>query len=182
MPGTRAMVAAMNRLALALALAVALIPACGGSKPAPAPAAPPAPPPSEPVAPAEPPAPPPPSAEVLAAAALAEQYDVGKQVYTDKKCASCHEDSGAGNAKNPAVIGEKALAAKAPAKAKLRKKVAFTTAKDVVDFVKAKMPLKEPGTLTDDEAHAVVAWLLDSNKIVLEAKLDATNAATLNLR
>ncbi len=174
------MVAAMNRLALALAVAVALIPACGGSKPAPAPAAPPAP--SEAVAPAEPAPPPPPSAEVLAASALAEQYEVGKQVYTDKKCASCHEDSGAGNAKNPAVIGETALAAKAPTKAKLRKKVTFTTAKDVVDFVKAKMPLKEPGTLTDDEAHAVVAWLLDSNKIALSAKLDASNAAALNLR
>lgn len=176
------MVAAMNRLALALAVAVALIPACGGgSKPAPTPPAP-EPAPAEPVAPAEPPAPPSPSAEVLAAAALAEQYETGKTVYTEKKCASCHEDSGAGNAKNPAVIGEKALAAKAPAKAKLRKKVTFTTAKDVVDFVKAKMPLKEPGTLSDDEAHAVVAWLLDSNKIVLEAKLDESNAASINLR
>jgi len=171
----------MNRLALALALA--LIPACGGSKPAPAPVAPAEPaPPAEPVAPAEPPAPAGPSAEVLAASALAEQYEVGKQIYTDKKCATCHGDSGAGNPKNPPVIGEKALPAKAPAKAKLRKNVAFTTAKDVVDFVKAKMPIKEPGTLSDDEAHAVVAWLLDSNKIVLDAKLDASNAAAINLR
>jgi len=172
----------MKRLAIVTTLALALVAACGGgSKPAPAPVAPAAPPPAEPVA-AEPAPPPGPSAEVLAASALAEQYEVGKTLFTEKKCASCHEDSGAGNPKNPAVIGEKALAAKAPAKAKLRKKVTFTTAKDVVDFVKTKMPLKEPGTLSDDEAHAIVAWLLDSNKIVLDAKLDASNAASINLR
>ena len=153
--------------------------ACGGSKPAPAPvAAEPAPPPVV-EAPAEPASP---SAEVLAASALAEQYEAGKAVYTAKKCNTCHEDSGAGNPKNPAVIAEGALPEKAPKAAKLRKGVTFTTAADVVAFVKAKMPIKEPNTLTDDEAHAVVAWILDSNKVALSAKLDGSNAATVRLR
>jgi len=171
------------RTHLVLALVTVLALGCGGSKSSPPPATPveatPAPA-AEP--PAESPAPAGDPSGVLAASALAEQYAVGKQLYTDKKCASCHEDSGAGNAKNPAVIGEAALPAKAPAKAKVRKGITFTTAKDVADFVKAKMPLKAPGTLTDDEAHAVVAWLLDSNKVALTSKLDASNAAAIKLR
>ncbi len=172
------------RLALALALATTLALGCGGSKSSPAPVTPvvETAPPAEVAPPTEAPAPAPDPSGVLAASALAEQYAVGKQLFVDKKCATCHEDNGAGNKKNPAVIGDAALPAKAPAAAKLRKGVTFTTAKDVVDFVKAKMPIKQPGTLTDDEAHAVVAWLLDSNKVALTAKLDASNAAGIQLR
>ncbi len=123
-----------------------------------------------------------PDDSVLAAAALTEQYELGKKLYTDKKCASCHGDNGEGNPKNPAVIGEKALPEQAPKTSKLRKGVAFKTAKDVVDFVKAKMPIKAPGTLTDDEAAAVTAWMLSETKVAIDKKLDATNAAAIKLR
>jgi cytochrome c len=118
----------------------------------------------------------------LAQAALTEQYEAGKKVYTEKKCASCHGDDGAGNAKNPPVIGEKAFPEAAPKTAKLRKGVTFKTAADVQAFVKAKMPLKGPGTLTDDEAFAVTAWMLSESKVAISAKLDASNAASVNLR
>jgi cytochrome c len=118
----------------------------------------------------------------LAQAALTEQYELGKKLYTEKKCATCHEDNGAGNPKNPPVIGEKALPEQPPASAKLRKGVTFKTAKDVMDFVKAKMPIKSPGTLTDDEAAAVTAWMLSESKVNISAKLDASNAASVNLR
>jgi cytochrome c len=118
----------------------------------------------------------------LAQAALTEQYELGKKVYTEKKCASCHGDDGAGNPKNPPVIGEKALPEAPPKTAKLRKGVTFKTAADVEAFVKAKMPLKGPGTLTDDEAFAVTAWILSESKVAISAKLDATNAASINLR
>src|SRR5687768_17501762 len=94
--------------------------ACGGSKPVP--------PSSEPVARTEPAAevmPATPGNEVLEQAALAEQYDLGKRLYTDKKCASCHEANGAGNPKSPPVIGADALPAAAPKAAKLRKGIAF---------------------------------------------------------
>lgn len=165
-----------------IAIVTSLLIACGGKSPAPA-ASPPAPPEAtEPAAAPSEPAPPSDVEATIAASALAEQYEVGKTIYVDKKCASCHEDNGAGNPKNPAVIGEGALPAKAPAKAKLRKGIVFTTAKDVLDFVKAKMPLKQPATLTDDEASAVVAWMLDSNKIALTKKLDVANAASVKLR
>lgn len=123
-----------------------------------------------------------PNNELLAQAALAEQYDAGKKIYVEKKCASCHGDNGEGNPKNPAVIGEKAFPEQPAKTAKLRKGVTFKTAKDVMDFVKAKMPIKAPGTLTDDEAAAVTAWLLSESKVNITAKLDASNAAALNLR
>lgn len=168
-------------------LLVVVLAACGGkSKPA-QPAAPAAPAATTEAAPTEAVATeskqaPPPDDGALAQAALAEQYDAGKKIYTEKKCATCHEDNGAGNKKNPPVIGEKAFPEKAAKTAKLRKGVTFKTAGDVLGFVKAKMPIKEPGTLTDDEAAAVTAWLLSESKVNIEKKLDASNAASVNLR
>ena len=130
--------------------------------------------------------PPEPDNEAIAQAALAEQYELGKKVYADKDCDTCHGDKGEGNPKNPAVIGEKALPEKAAKTAKLRKGVAFKTAADVLGFVKAKMPMKTPGTtpgtLTDDEAAAVTAWILSESKVNVTKKLDAENAAAVNLR
>lgn len=117
-----------------------------------------------------------------AQAALTEQYELGKKVFKDKKCASCHGDDGAGNKKNPPVIGEKALAEQPAKTAKLRKGVTFKTVADVEAFVKAKMPLKAPGTLTDDEAFAVTAWMASESKVAIDKKVDASNAASINLR
>lgn len=153
--------------------------ACGGTKPS-APAEPIAP--TEPAAEAAPPPPGPSGNDVLEQAALAEQYDLGKRLYTDKKCASCHEASGAGNPKNPPVIGEGALPASAPKAAKLRKGIAFATAKDVLDFVKSKMPLKAPGTLSDAEAAAITSWMLSESKVNITRPLDAANASSVPLR
>lgn len=173
---------------VAVVVAVVLA-ACGGkSKPA-EPVAPAEPAAAEAATPAEPAAateeakkaPPPDDGGALAQAELAEQYELGKKVYKEKKCASCHEDSGAGNKKNPPVIGEKALPEQPPKGAKIRK-APFKTAADVLGFVKTKMPIKAEGTLTDDEAAAVTSWILSENKVNIEKKLDATNAASVNLR
>jgi cytochrome c len=138
--------------------------------------------PAEPATPTEPAAPAKPDESAMAQAALAEQYDAGKKIFTEKKCASCHGDNGEGNPKNPAVIGEKALPEAPPKGAKLRKGVTFKTAADVMGFVKAKMPLKAPGSLSDDEAAAVTAWMLSESKVKIEKKLDASNAASVTLR
>ena len=163
-----------------LVVCVFLAAACGGkSKPAPV-----APEPAPVVKsePAPPPAPPKPSEAELAAAALAEQYGTGKEVFT-KACASCHGDNGEGNPKNPALVGDKGLPEKATfAKAKLRKKVAFKTAKDVFDFVKAKMPIDKPGTLSDDEYLAALAWVLNENKVALDKKLEVAGLEAIKLR
>ncbi len=80
------------------------------------------------------------------------------------------------------MIGAKDYPEAAPAAAKLRKGIAFKTAKDVMDFVKAKMPIKTPNTLTDEEAAAVTSWMLSESKVNITKKLDATNAASVNLR
>jgi cytochrome c len=168
-----------------IALLASLLAACGGSsKPAaaPPPAAP------EPAAAEAPPAEPAPTAgtadpanDAIAQAALAEQYDAGKKLYVDKKCASCHGDHGEGNPKNPAVIGPNAFSEQPPKGAKLRT-MPFKTAADVLAFVQAKMPIKQPGTLTADEAAAVTSWMLSESKVNITHKLDATNAASIPLR
>lgn len=149
-----------------------LVLGCGGA-PGPAPSSPET---------AAPPVAQPPVSAVAAQAALTEQYDVGKALYVSKKCASCHGDHGEGNPKNPAVIGPAALPARAPAGATLRASVTFATAKDVLDFVRAKMPIKEPGTLTDEEAAAVTSWLLSESKVDFAVKLDAATAGSIKLR
>jgi mono/diheme cytochrome c family protein len=118
----------------------------------------------------------------VAQAELAAQYEDGKKVYVAKKCDTCHGKNGEGNPKNPSLIGEKALPEQPAATAKLRKGVTFKTAKDVMDFVKAKMPPKSPNTLTDDEAAAVTSWILSESKVNITKKLDASNAASVNLR
>lgn len=176
-----------------LLIGILVAAACGGGKkkeettpmtaPEPAAAAP-APESATPAEPAPPAEPEPPKVDeaAIAQAALAEQYELGKKVYTEKKCNSCHGDTGAGNKKNPPVIGEKAFPEKAAKTAKLRKKIAFNTAEDVMGFVKKHMPAKAPGTLTDDEAAAVTAWMLSESKVNIEKKLDASNAASVQLR
>ncbi len=163
-----------------LLVCVFLASACGGkSKPAPVK---PDPTPVVAAEPVTPPEPPKPNEAEMQAAALAEQYGTGKEVYA-KACASCHGDAGEGNPKNPALIGEKALPEKATfAKAKLRKKVAFKTAKDVFDFIKAKMPIDKPGTLSEDEYLAVEAWFLNENKVALDKKLEVAGLEMIKLR
>ena len=165
------------------ALLAIVLAACGG-KSKPAAPQPDKTPPAETAHEAPPPEakPPEPDNEAIAQAALAEQYATGKKIYADKDCDTCHGDNGEGNPKNPTVIGEKAFPEKPAKTAKLRKGKMFKTAKDVLDFVKAKMPLKTPNTLTDDEAAAVTAWMLSESKVNITAKLDATNAAAVNLR
>ena len=44
------------------------------------------------------------------------------------------------------------------------------------------MPAKAPGTLSDEEAAAVTAWMLSESKVNIEKKLDATNAESVTLR
>ena len=157
--------------------------ACGGkSKPAEPPAASPPPTEEKPAEAAPPEEPAGPGAEALAQAALAEQYDAGKKIYGDKDCDTCHGDSGEGSKSSPALIGDMTKLYPETKASKLRKGVTFKTAADVVAFVKAKMPLKTPNTLSDDEAAAVTAWMLSESKVNITAKLDASNASTVNLR
>lgn len=97
------------------------------------------------------------------------------------KCAKCHGPTGKGSDDGPAVVGEGALPLNPPAKAKLRKGQ-FATAKDLFDFIKANMPKDKPGSLSDDQVYAIVAFDLKANGLDLHGmKVDPTTAPTIRL-
>lgn len=86
----------------------------------------------------------------------------GFQVYTEQ-CSTCHAAGGVGKAKNPPLVGDKALAD-------------YHSAKDLFDYIKANMPPSKEGSLPDDDYWAVTAWILDKNGILAGKELPA-NAA-----
>lgn len=162
---------------------LSLLAACGSGTPAPATPAPP-PPPADTAPTATPPevaSKPDETSALLAQSALSEQYLAGQSIYTKLACDTCHESHGEGNPKNPPVIGPEAFPEKAPKISKLRKKITFTTAADVVAFVVKNMPIDKPGSISQSDSYAVVAWMLDESKVTLTAPLDATTAPAQKL-
>ncbi len=144
----------MRSLTLSLLLAVA---GCGASQSsdttAAAPAAEPAPAAGEPAAPA-------------ASNQAVEAAERGATLY-GAKCASCHGDAGEGK-KAPALVGKDALPLDPRAGSK--RGVQFKTALDVVHYVKAKMPGDDPGSLSDEDTRAIVAFDLKANGVDLSGK------------
>lgn len=69
----------------------------------------------------------------------------GAEIY-EESCSTCHGDAGAGKGKSPAIVGA-ALMNKFPAAA------------DLLEYTKREMPKDEPGSLSDDDYNAVVAWM-----------------------
>ncbi len=111
--------------------------------------------------------------------ALAAQIDEGKSVYKDH-CASCHGTKGEGDSA-PAIVGVKALPIAPPAGAKTRRSE-FKNAADVEAFVKSAMPIDAPGSLSDAQAFAVVAWELHhSGRDLGGVALDPSNAAQIHV-
>jgi mono/diheme cytochrome c family protein len=88
-------------------------------------------------------------------------------------CANCHGDGGQGTIGAPPLVGKEALPLDPPATAKYRK-TPFHTAGDVYAFAKANMPAKDPGTLSQDEYLAVVAFDLQANGVDLTGKAALT--------
>lgn len=109
-----------------------------------------------------------------------DQASLGGKLYADN-CASCHGAGGEGNAKAPAVVGKGALPLDAQPPSQARK-TQFHTAGDVFKFVKANMPPKNPGSLTDEQYAAILAFDLKANGVDLAGKtVDATTADTFVL-
>ena len=105
----------------------------------------------------------------------------GAQLYATN-CASCHGPGGEGKkGKAPKVVGEGALPLDPPKGAKMRKGVQFATAKDVADFVVAKMPPKKGGSLPPEDYLAILAFDLNANKIALTEPLTLENAANITI-
>ena len=159
-------------MAVAVLLPVLGAIACGGAAPEP----------QTPAAPAMPAAPEAPAipASTSGGGSADAQIAMGKKVYADK-CASCHGAKGEGDATDPPVVGKMALPLDPPPKARIRKGQ-LKTAADLAKFVKAAMPMDSPGSLSDEETNAVVAFDLGLNGIKVDKKLDAASLPTVNLR
>jgi cytochrome c len=96
-------------------------------------------------------------------------------------CAKCHGPTGAGTDEVPAVVGDNALPLDPGPKSKIRK-AQFVTAKDVFDFIKTSMPQDNPGSLSDNQYYAIVAFDLKLNGVDLQGKMvDPTTAPTIRL-
>lgn len=96
------------------------------------------------------------------------------------QCAQCHGKQGEGIAPAyPALIGRDPAGEgfKFALDAKLTRTIGnyWPYATTVFDYLKRAMPLLTPGTLSDDQAYALTAYLLAANKIIPDsATLDAT--------
>ncbi len=104
--------------------------------------------------------------EAPAAASAAEAAEKGAALY-GAKCASCHGDAGQG-AKAPAVVGKGALPLDPRPGSK--RSGQFKTALDVFQYVKTAMPGDAPGSLTDEEYRAIIAFDLKANGVDLSGK------------
>jgi mono/diheme cytochrome c family protein len=102
----------------------------------------------------------------------------GAKVYADS-CAGCHGDKMQGN---PAkgiggdrlLGGRDTLATKAPVKTV---ESYWPYATTLFDYVKRSMPFTAPGSLSDDDVYAVVAYILAEAKIIKPT--DTIDANTL---
>jgi cytochrome c len=114
-------------------------------------------------------------------ATFSEQVALGQTLY-GAHCASCHGDSGQGTDKAPRVVGldHGALPLKAPDTRKVRHED-FVTVGDVAQFVVANMPGDDPGSLTQEQYLAILAFDLKANGVTLDKKLDLALANTLTI-
>ena len=120
------------------------------------------------------------AAEDPAPANFTEQVALGTEVF-GAHCAKCHGDAGEGTADAPPLVGAEALPLDPPSGAKVRKSQ-FVTVADVAEFAVEYMPGDAPGTLSEEEYFAVLAFDLMANGIDLgEQKLDADLAASLTI-
>jgi alcohol dehydrogenase (cytochrome c) len=120
------------------------------------------------------------SATTTTAAATAggDPVAAGGQVYA-KACAKCHGEGGAGTAKAPPVVGADALPLDPRPGAK--RNVQFATAADVYTWVKAHMPGDDPGSLSEQDALAVIAFDLQANGAQVPSPLTPEALATVKL-
>ena len=107
-----------------------------------------------------------PSEETLVNGSWRQQLRDGEQLYA-ANCASCHGADGKGTEGGPALVGETALPLEPPPRAKVRR-VRFHTAEDVLMFAKKAIPANKPGSLSDSDYAAVVAFALKANGVDLE--------------
>jgi mono/diheme cytochrome c family protein len=95
-----------------------------------------------------------------------QQVAAGASLFS-AHCAGCHGALGQGSSKAPPVVGPTALPLYPRLGARLRT-TQFRTAKDVLDFIRTKMPLDAPGSLREDEYEAILAFDLHASGMDLD--------------
>jgi mono/diheme cytochrome c family protein len=98
---------------------------------------------------------------------------VGATVY-EQKCQACHGARGGGQPNDRLAGGQGTLASKTPVRT-IGSYWPYATT--VFDYVRRAMPYAQPQSLTDDEAYALTAYLLNLNGIIGDR--DEMNAQTL---
>jgi len=105
-------------------------------------------------------------------------YAQGEKVY-QTKCMACHGDKLQGSPQGDRLIGGRGtLVNNSPTKAPVKTIESYWPyATTIFDYVKRAMPFNAPGSLSNDETYAVVAYILVEANVV--AKNEVINATTL---
>ncbi len=105
-------------------------------------------------------------------------YAQGAKVY-QAKCMACHGDRLQGTKIGDKLIGGRGtLVNNSPTKAPVKTVESYWPyATTIFDYVKRAMPFNAPGSLSDDEVYAVVAYILGKANII--AKNETISASTL---
>lgn len=111
-----------------------------------------------------------------------DQAGRGEALYASG-CAGCHGERGEGTDGRPALIGENTLPLAPPSGAETRKGE-MKTAADLFAFIKSDMPPIAPGSVPDDEAWAIVAFLVKERGKAPAggAEIGPRSASTVELR
>ena len=102
----------------------------------------------------------------------------GKQVFADN-CAACHGDTGQGGIKDRLVGGQGTLATDKPIKTVGSFWPYATT---LFDYIHRAMPYPTPGSLSNDDTYAVVAFILSLNGIIpTDSKVDRASLPNIKM-
>src|SRR5471032_547809 len=110
----------------------------------------------------------------------------GGEIYK-VKCASCHGPEGQGlPPAYPAIVGRDPKGENFPFGTdwKITRTIGnyWPYATTVFDYVRRAMPLTQPGSLTNDEAYALTAYLLAANQVIpMTATLDAATLRAVKM-
>lgn len=102
----------------------------------------------------------------------------GQKIFADT-CAACHGNKLEGNPQ-PGIGGDKLIGGRGTLATNTPVKTVesyWPYATTLFDYVKRAMPLSAPGSLTDDQVYAVVAYILSEAKVIKPE--DEMNAKSL---
>jgi cytochrome c len=102
----------------------------------------------------------------------------GKAVFADN-CAGCHGEAGVGGIKDRLVGGQGTLASDHPIKTVGSY---WPYAATLYDYIRRAMPYQAPGSLSNDDYYALVAYILSLNGILSEdAKVDKASLPAIQM-